>query len=135
MHRDLLSRLQIDRRLPDSRGRRLNRDDVRELYVLERDEDRHELRDARDRDVCMGVPRGEYLARSSVDDEERARVGRRRSGGSCRRGERERSEDREEQPLHGRPPYQPETDQISSRKRAASAPAAVRQSPPRARYA
>ena len=82
----------------------------------------------------VGVARGEHLARLAVHDEVRARVDGRRRGGERRRRDGERREHEQEQPSVA-PSYQPETAQISSRSRAASAPAAVLQSPPRARNA
>ena len=63
--------VEIDRRLADRGGARVDGDDVGELVVLERDEHRHQLRDRRDRQPLVRVRRGEHLAGARVLDRRR----------------------------------------------------------------
>jgi hypothetical protein len=129
-HGHLLAGAEADRRLADGGGRPLHGHDVAELDVLERDEHGHQLRDARDHAAGMRLRRREHLAGLPVHDEVALRLDGRRARCMRRRRERERRRGTGQEPLH-----QPETAQISSRRRAASKRAAARQSPPRVRNA
>ncbi len=105
-HLQLLSRLEVDRRLSDCGSRPLDAHDVVLLRVLDREERRHQLREARHRNALVRVERVERLARRAVDQERRRCVhARRRRGGEGRRGcdeEEEQPGDAEEAPEHGR---------------------------------
>ena len=98
-HGDLLSRVERDPRPADARGPRRHRDDLIEVEVLQRDEHRHELRDARNRQPRVRSVGREHLAVRGVDDVERARVGL-RDRGLCRAGESETGRDGDEEPAH-----------------------------------
>jgi hypothetical protein len=91
VHRDALSGGERDPRLADLRGALRHRHDVARPQVLQRDEHRHQLRDARDRDARLRVVRGEHVAVRGVHDVPRAGVVQLRRRGVRTRGERERS--------------------------------------------
>src|SRR5581483_7226711 len=95
----LVARLEEDRRLAHARRRAADGDDVVELRVLQRDEDRHQLRDARDRQPLARVARGEDLPSCGVLDEVGARVDVRR-GRRRRRREQQRERREREPELH-----------------------------------
>ena len=82
---ELLAGVEVDRRLADRGGARVDGDDVGELEVLERDEHGHQLRDRRDRQPVVRVRRREHLARARVLDDVRACVDRRRAGARAAR--------------------------------------------------
>ena len=77
---------EVDRRLADRARRRGSTVTTSvELRVLERDEHRHQLRDARDRQLLVGRVRArEHLAGGAVLDEVGARVDARTGGGGRR---------------------------------------------------
>ena len=63
-----------DPRLADLRGAARHRHGVVGLQMVERDDHRHQLRDARDRQRRVRVAAGEHLAVRRVDDVERLRI-------------------------------------------------------------
>ena len=100
-HGDPLPRVQRDPRPADARRLRRHRDDLVEVEVLQRDDHRHQLRDARDRQPLVRVVRGEHDAVRGVDDVERARIGRAARTRVPSRPRAERSHDGgSEEPAH-----------------------------------
>ena len=79
---------QIDRRLAHGGGVRADLHDVVEIGVLERDEHRHQLRDARNRETRPARVLRQNVSRGGVLDHERARRDR-RSARMSRSGENE----------------------------------------------
>ena len=102
-NRDALTRPQMDRRFTDLRRFPLHRHDIVELCTLERDQDGHELRDARDRQASIGRMLRQDVAGRAVDDDVRTCVHARGPGlGGSREGQ---SCDRNDnQPPHGLQP-------------------------------
>ena len=99
-HGQPVARVEARRGLADLGRLRADGDDVVGLRVLERQQDRHQLRDARDRDAPLGCVGQQHLAGGAVlDHPGTARhVGR---GSEDRGGEGEGRGDRDQAGLHG----------------------------------
>ena len=91
----------VDRGLADRGGPRGDGDDVARLRVLDRQEHRHQLRQARDRNTGLLAVPGEHLARRGVLDHVRPGVHLREGGESGGR-ERESRGDSNQRAHHGR---------------------------------
>ncbi len=91
----------LDRGLADRGGPRGDGDDVARLRVLDRQEHRHQLRQARDRNTGLLAVLGEHLARRAVLHHVRPGVHLREGGESGGR-ERESRGDSNQRALHGR---------------------------------
>jgi hypothetical protein len=92
LHGDALAGAEVDRRLADGRRALVDDDDVVGLRPFERDEDRHQLRDRRDRDAVVRPVREQHLAGRAVLDQPGARVDV-GDGGGCGGGQGERREE------------------------------------------
>ena len=125
-HRDPLARSERNSGLADPRCEPRHRHDVVELEVLECDEDRHQLGDARDRArLGSGMLREDRPVDAALHEVRLRRDRRRRRRGGGERGNRTREQEKYRGAKHR---YQPAATQISAASLAASRPAAARQS-------
>src|SRR6266511_4494343 len=74
---------EMDGRLADCGSVRPDSHHVLPTYMVERDENRHQFRDARDRDARPSPVLGKHLARGGVLDDERSRQNGRRRCDRC----------------------------------------------------
>ena len=99
---DLFAGAEVDGRLADLCRGRTNTHDVVPARVVERDENGHQLRDARNRNTRPGSVLREHFSGCRIRDEKRSRRNRRSTGLSRRRKEERRSDRGEHPGLHER---------------------------------